>query len=58
VSIGGRKDMSAMLRFAAQHNIVATTEIFPMSDINRALEKLRNNQVKYRIVLENPVWTP
>ena len=55
VSIGGRKDMSDMLRFAAQHKIVATAEILPMSEINQALEKLRHNQVKYRIVLENPV---
>lgn len=51
--IGNRTDMNAMLKFAARHGIQAKTEVFPMSRINQALERVRGNQARYRIVLKN-----
>ncbi len=42
-----------MLQFAALHGIEAQTELFAMQDINLALEKLANNEIHYRAVLEN-----
>ena len=42
-----------MLKFAARHNIVAKTEVFPMSEINTAIDKLSKNQIRYRAVLKN-----
>ncbi len=51
--IGSTPDIRKMLRFAALHNIVAKTEVFPMNEINTALQKLASNQVHYRAVLKN-----
>lgn len=48
---GGRHDMIDMLEFAAQHEIEAQTEVMPMSQVNEALDKVRTNQARYRIVL-------
>ncbi|NGX62114.1 MAG: Aldehyde reductase Ahr [Chlamydiae bacterium] len=42
-----------MLQFAALHNIVAKTEVFPMHEANLAIEKLSKNQIRYRAVLKN-----
>jgi len=52
-NIGSAPDIRKMLRFAAQHGIVAQTEVFPMSEVNTALEKLEKNQIHYRAVLKN-----
>lgn len=49
--IGGRPMMREMLEFATRHNIRAMTEILPMSQVNDAMEKLRSNKARYRIVL-------
>lgn len=49
---GGRADMMEMLDFASQHGIAAKTEVMPLADINTALDKVRNNAVRYRMVLE------
>ena len=51
--IGGRAVMSEMLSFAARHDITAQIEEVPMADINSALEKVRHNQARYRMVLKN-----
>jgi len=50
---GGRAYMREMLDFAARNNIVARTECLPMSDVNDAVEKVRDNKARYRIVLKN-----
>jgi uncharacterized zinc-type alcohol dehydrogenase-like protein len=42
-----------MLDFSARHRIAPQVEIFPMRDANRALERLRNNEMRYRAVLVN-----
>jgi uncharacterized zinc-type alcohol dehydrogenase-like protein len=47
------KDMREMLDFAAQHNIKAQTEIFPMAQANEAISRLKKNLVRYRAVLAN-----
>ena len=52
-STGGRHMMQKMLDFSARHNITAWTEKLPMDSINTALERLRNNDVRYRFVLES-----
>ena len=42
----------SMLEFAARHNINPVTEVYAMSDINEAFEKLRNGSPRYRLVLK------
>ena len=52
-TVGTRANIREMLKFAARHHIVAQTEVFPMSQVNNAIKKLRANKVRYRIVLTN-----
>ena len=49
---GGRAVTQEMLAFAARHGIAAKTEIFPLADINNAVERVRNNAAHYRVVLK------
>lgn len=49
--IGTRGDMDAMLRFAADHGIVAMVERHPLKDVNEVLERLRGGKVRLRAVL-------
>jgi uncharacterized zinc-type alcohol dehydrogenase-like protein len=42
-----------MLAFAAEHGIGAQVEKAPMSEANAALQRVRENRVRYRMVLEN-----
>lgn len=51
--IGSPATVDTMLEFSARHNITPTTETFPMSRANDALEHLRSGKARYRIVLEN-----
>ncbi|HRK96681.1 MAG TPA: NAD(P)-dependent alcohol dehydrogenase [Rhodospirillales bacterium] len=62
--IGGQKAISGsplgspattaqMVQFAARHGIAPTTEHFPMSRVNEAMDRLREGRARYRIVLEN-----
>ncbi len=41
-----------MLRFAARHGVQPIIETFKLSQVNEAMEKLRNGKPRYRIVLE------
>ena len=61
--IGGQKSVSGsplgspatagkMLEFSARHSIEPMTEMFALSDVNAALEKLRNGSPRYRLVLD------
>lgn len=52
-SIGGRSDIETMLAFAARHRIQAQTESFAMNEVNVAMNRVRNNEARYRIVLKN-----
>ncbi len=40
-----------MLDFAARHGVAPVTEVYRMSEINDAFERLRNGSPRYRIVL-------
>lgn len=51
--IGGPLMIKEMLDFAARHDIHAKTQLFPMSDASNALDLVRHNKARYRIVLEN-----
>lgn len=52
-SIGSGVAIMRMLEFASQHNIRPQIEIFPMPDANRAIQRVIENKVRYRAVLEN-----
>ena len=51
--LGSPATIGSMLEFAARHGIEPLTEVFPMSKVNDALERLRAGKPRYRIVLEN-----
>ncbi|MGE3955005.1 MAG: NAD(P)-dependent alcohol dehydrogenase [Parachlamydiales bacterium] len=50
--IGGPLRIREMLAFAARHEILPQIERFPMSRVNEAIGRLRENKVRYRAVLE------
>jgi uncharacterized zinc-type alcohol dehydrogenase-like protein len=45
--------MREMLAFAQQHGVLPRIELMPMSQINEAISKVRDNRARYRIVLVN-----
>ncbi len=49
--IGGRSVMNEMLQFAARHKVTVKTELMPLDQVNTAIEKVRKNQARYRMVL-------
>ena len=50
---GSPGDLREMLDVAARHGVKAITERFAMKDANKAVEKVKKNQVRYRAVLAN-----
>lgn len=50
--IGGIKETQEMLDFCAEHNIVSDVEMIDMNEINTAFERVQNNDVKYRFVID------
>ncbi len=50
--IGGIAILKEMLDFAARNGIKAKTELFKAADVNKAVEKVRSNTIRYRAVLE------
>lgn len=50
--IGSRSTIREMLDFAARHDIEAMTEVMPLADVNKAIEKVRANRARYRMVLK------
>jgi uncharacterized zinc-type alcohol dehydrogenase-like protein len=52
-AVAGTTMMADMLAFAAKHQIKPQVEVMPMSDINRAFERLSEGAARYRIVLRN-----
>jgi len=51
--IGSPHMLREMMDVAARHGVKATTECFPMSKANEAIEKVKKNKVRYRAVLAN-----
>jgi uncharacterized zinc-type alcohol dehydrogenase-like protein len=51
--IGSRNTIREMFEFAARHDIQAKTEVVKMIDVNAAIEKVRANKARYRMVLKN-----
>jgi uncharacterized zinc-type alcohol dehydrogenase-like protein len=52
--IANRKTIIQMLEFAEKHQIAPVVETLPMKEVNQGVRKLRENQVRYRMVMENP----
>ena len=51
--LGSPSTTDTMLEFCARHGIAPTTETFPMSRANEALDHLRSGKARYRVVLTN-----
>jgi alcohol/geraniol dehydrogenase (NADP+) len=50
--VGSPATIATMLDFCARHGITPQTEVFKMSDVNKALDHLRAGKARYRVVLE------
>ncbi|MEQ1620289.1 MAG: NAD(P)-dependent alcohol dehydrogenase [Methylococcales bacterium] len=50
--IGGLKETQEMLDFCGEHNITADIELIPIQKINEAYDRLVQNDVKYRFVID------
>lgn len=50
--IGGRAVMNEMLRTAADHQVVPIIEVFAPSEIEKAVDKVRQNTIRYRAVID------
>ena len=51
--LGNRAAMREMLAFAHEHAISPRIEVMPMTRVNEALQRVRGNEARYRIVLAN-----
>ncbi len=51
--VGSPATVATMLDFAARHGLAPTTEFFPMTKVNEALDHLKSGKARYRVVLEN-----
>lgn len=49
--IGSRASITEMLAFAAEHGIGAQVEVKPMAEVNDAVQRVRDNAARYRMVL-------
>ncbi|KAJ7551812.1 hypothetical protein O6H91_06G031600 [Diphasiastrum complanatum] len=50
--IGGIKETQDMINFCAEHEVHPLIEIVPISYANKAIERLRNKDVRYRFVID------
>ena len=51
--LGGRDMTREMLAFSGGRGIVPRVELMPMSQVNEAIAKVRQNLARYRVVLVN-----
>jgi uncharacterized zinc-type alcohol dehydrogenase-like protein len=51
--LGNRATMREMLAFAQDHGISPEVELMPMSQVNEAIQRVRENKARYRVVLVN-----
>jgi uncharacterized zinc-type alcohol dehydrogenase-like protein len=50
--IGGRAVINEMLGFSARNGINAMTEVMPFEKVNEAMQKVKDNKARYRMVLK------
>ncbi|MNP37082.1 Aldehyde reductase YahK [compost metagenome] len=50
--IGGIQAIQELLDFCAEHQVLPSCEMIDIKDINRAFDRLQNNDVKYRFVID------
>lgn len=50
--VGSPATITKMLHFAARHNLAPQTEIFPLAQVNEALDKLKRSHPPYRLALK------
>ena len=50
--IGGIAETQEMLNFCGDKNILSEVEVIRMDEINEAFERMRQNDVKYRFVID------
>ena len=43
--------MQEMLSFAQEHHITPMIEVMPMASVNQAIQRVRQNKARYRVVL-------
>ncbi len=51
--VGSPSTIETMFDFANRHQIQPEVEMFPMSQINEAIDRLRSGEARYRVVLSN-----
>jgi uncharacterized zinc-type alcohol dehydrogenase-like protein len=51
--LGNRSAMKDTLMFAQAHGIIPKVELMPMSQVNKAIQRVKENKARYRIVLVN-----
>lgn len=51
--IGSRAETKELLDFTEKNDIKATAEVYPMSEANNVVSKIRNKGIKFSVVLEN-----
>ena len=51
-STGSPAALRQLMKFAARKNIRPQIEVYPMSQINEAIERLHSGKARYRIVLK------
>jgi uncharacterized zinc-type alcohol dehydrogenase-like protein len=50
--LGSRVDLMELLQLAVQHNIRPLVETYPLAEVNSVHQRARDNQVRFRAVLE------
>ena len=50
--VGSPATITKMLNFVARHGLAPQTEVFPLAQVNEALEKLRSQHPPYRLALK------
>src|SRR5262245_2646162 len=50
--IGGIRETQEMLDFCGEHKVMSEVEVIPIQQVNQAYERLLNNDVKYRFVID------
>ncbi len=53
--LGSPATMTTMLDFCVRHKIAPVVEVFPMSRLNEAVDRLRSGKARYRVVVQNDI---